>query len=708
MRIFLVLPFLIASHLFSLSIELRNPLYIEGEIITDEGGVIEGDGFRIQARSIRYRHIPLADGEGRTVEASGDVLATIDGKVLAGERIVYHVDRREGVLCEGRASIDPWIIGADRIVLLPGGILLVDRGYLTSSEGTTPDWKLTVQNATLYQSQQLCASRVAFQLGETTLFTLPSLSFNLQTIVDLPIRARIRWGGHQGPRCSLMYRVYNSDTLRTWFRFDYRLTRGPGIGLEANYRSLEKTTSFESVSYISKDSSLLHPHEKLEYRFFGRFFHRFKNLHNTRLLFAYDKESDQEIPIAYYDDDFHYQITRRTQLLVQHEGKNWIARGLVRCRVNNFESVKQQLPSVSFAYLPREVGNTGALFSQTIRGEYLQFLYPSSYHEPRQYGSSRLEYAPILYRSFRAADKCIITPELSGNTILYSNTPTNNAHLLATGKFRCDFRSKIAGHFSECSHIITPYCTYQSLFHPTLGPHEHYIFSIDDGWNRLNFLKMGLEQLALFRSHSRSLFAHLYAYAFFGQHTIRGTIPKIYADVQYNPNARSEYTLESGWDCAHAQLDHLNVAGAWTFNPNIALSAEYRHRSAWCWRKVDRENFVLDATYSERRLRGSQLSDRRDTLLLHLFYKFHPDWSCELTSRYGCNRKREPVYCEFEVDLSTTIYRVWNFRFSYEHRENDDQVAVYLTIGMHKPSPRTGSGHGGMVHPERILSDTPP
>ena len=123
----------------------------------------------------------------------------------------------------------------------------------------------------------------------------------------------------------------------------------------------------------------------------------------------------------------------------------------------------------------------------------------------------------------------------------------------------------------------------------------------------------------------------------------------------------------------------------WTVSNDLAIATELRHRGSYWWRKVDCENFFLDMYHSEKRLKHSLVSDRCDTILLNLFYRFHPNWACDFTSRYGWNRRKEPSYFEFEFDLLTTIQTAWNLRLSYQHQEDDDRVAIYLNIGIKKP-----------------------
>ncbi len=56
---------------------------------------------------------------------------------------------------------------------------------------------------------------------------------------------------------------------RAFVKFDYRLTRGPGIGLETYYRSSDHKETFEAINYVARDSSIENPKERFRYRFQG-------------------------------------------------------------------------------------------------------------------------------------------------------------------------------------------------------------------------------------------------------------------------------------------------------------------------------------------------------------------------------------------------------------------------------------------------------
>jgi hypothetical protein len=366
-------------------------------------------------------------------------------------------------------------------------------------------------------------------------------------------------------------------------------------------------------------------------------------------------------------------------------------------RVNSFQTVKQELPTFETSFKPFELRKTGVIFENWASASYLNFEYSKQPPHIHNYSSSRFEYFPTLYRPIVFGRFATLTPEIGMITILYGDSPRRDSQWLAQGKAGLNLQTQLYRYYGSVKHVIEPYAYYRYYSAPNSSPHQHYIFDISDGWDRLNYLSFGIYHVFYAKPSdsciSRLLSADIYTYAFFDTHKIHQTIPRVYGTVSFFTLPTLKHTIDTGWNLEHNQLDFFNFRTEWTVNADFAIAGEYRHRGPYWWRKVDRENFFLDMFHSEERLRHSQLSDRNETLLIHFFYRFHPNWACEFTSRQGWNRKREPGYLEFEIDVMTTIQTAWHLRFSYEHQEIDDRVAMYLNVGLKRPvqedKPRT-------------------
>nr|HEV8052604.1 hypothetical protein [Parachlamydiaceae bacterium] len=670
-----------------IKVDLRNPSYSDGVLTTTCGGVLTGPDIRIQAMNITYTKKTI---EGKTVYeviAEGKLQIEFGEYVFVGDRLDYDFTSKSGVIYNGRTMVEPWFFGGEYIYLQPDSSYHIFNAFITTSPSDRPDILITSDEANLCEGRFLTARNVKFKLFDVPLFWIPSFNADLDSIFDSPIRYSVKWGSRQGHRFSMAYELFSWRRWKTFLRLDYRIKRGLGGGVETYYSSLDEKTTFESINYVARDSSIIHPKQRFRYRFQG--------IGNSLLLdekisvhLSYDKISDIDMPTDYNDRGLELDTAGRTELLMRRQEDAWISNFITRVRINAFQTLKQELPTFETSWRPFNLANTGIVADNVLKVSYLDFVYGNNQLYHHGYSSSRIELAPLFYRHFKVG-QVNVTPEAGGVLIAYSNSPGNSAKYLTLGKFSCNINTDIWRYYNHQKHVITPYVQYDYFTCPTVSPNDHYIFDIEDGWYRLDMMQFGVAQ-SLYNKQcngliNRSVYANLYANAFFDTHTFPQVIPKVYADVVFNSFSYLRHSFNTAWNFNQNLLDFFNVRTDWTVNADIAMAIEYRHRSSFDWRKADHTNFIIDSFRSVSRLRHSQLSDRRDTLLFHIFYRFHPCWAFEFESRHGWNRLTEPSYNEFEIDLLGRLPSALNFKLSYQHREDDDRLSVYMSIGMKRP-----------------------
>ncbi len=673
--------------------DVRNPTYANGEIYTESGGVLCGEDFRIQAMQIRVLRGALDEAQ-YSVEASGSLMVQYGPNLFIGERIEYDFLTKTGTIFCGRTMVEPWFFGGEQIHLLADGSYQIEKAYATTSESEYEDWAIVADLATLSPDHFLEAKNLKLKILQLPVFWVPSMRVNLDWIFDAPIKYHIKWGGNQGHRFGLAYKLFTWNNWTSTLLLEYRLKYGLGGGIESSYRSQDKKTVFHSINYAARDASIIHPDQRFRYRF--------KGVGDTLLFddrvtahLSYDKVSDIDMPTDLDDKGLELRTVLRTELLLRNQDENRISSLTTRLRINNFQTVKEQLPTFATSFRPVVLGSTKIISESSMKLSYLDFSYGNNQVCVHDYRSTRLEFSPLFYRhfTFRGVN---VTPEAGGVLIGYGNSPDHSAKCLAVGKLGCQMNMRFWRNYINYKHIVVPYLNYTYYSMPTVlpgghkgfDPNGHYIFDIEDGWYRLSMLRFGVLQ-SVFHKRSQSnrvLAADIYANAFFNTHTFSQSIPKAYAQVTWKPFLFLTNILDTGWDFIHNEVDHFNFRTEWTFDANLAAFIEYRHRSRFDWRKADRTNFILDSFLSISELEKSQLSDRRDTLLFHLFYRFHPSWAFEFESRYGWNRIEEPPYTEFEIDLLGRLRSSINFKLSYQHREDDDRLSVYFSIGLDRPS----------------------
>jgi hypothetical protein len=209
-----------------------------------------------------------------------------------------------------------------------------------------------------------------------------------------------------------------------------------------------------------------------------------------------------------------------------------------------------------------------------------------------------------------------------------------------------------------------------------LAPDAHYIFSIQDGFEKIQQVEIG------FRNHLFSnpgkepdFSANLYANAFFSDPVIPQVVPKAYLSLIWRlPSVH--ITLDNCYNIRQKLLDFSNSRLRWTINENVAMSLEGRYRSKYDWRKSDHESFILDVSRLESELLASPLSDRRATILSNIFIRLNPFWELKFESHHGFyrlykNQITGGSFNEFKIHLSTYISAAWKLNFYYGYTLNN-------------------------------------
>lgn len=655
------------------SVDLRNPTYKNGILSTSEGGVVTAEDLRIQARTIQYIR---KDGIHR-IEAEGDLLLQYKNRAYVGSELEYDFNTKHGTIYDGKTFSSLFYVGGDKITINPDGSYHVSDASITTCENVDSSWDLHASNVLIRKNDLLEAKHVRFRLFHIPTFWLPSFKMNLKKFKEPVFRYSIDWDKGQGPRAMVRYQLYSWRDFAMYGRLEYRWRTGWGGAFETEYFPTAHKTTFVTRSYLGSDRLETAPDKQRRYRLQGAF-HSSSDDGKTSGKVTWDKYSDVRMPADFRSDDFEVNTAKKTIAYVRHERERFITIGQVRPRVNGFESIKQDLPSLSLNIKPVILGRSGILSSSFFKASYLDFAYSDQLAvKLKSFSSARVEARQEFTRAFRTGP-LIFTPELSGRLIAYSNSPSSAGKWLGIASYGARLHARALKNWEKTQHLLEPYIAYKGFSGPTVAPDEHFIFSMQDGLNRINQFSSGIRSV-VFSEGTPFFTTDLFANAFTADTTIPRLIPKLYLDLAWQlPSVI--VTWKNGWDFWHQTLDHMNGRVQWTINENAAIAVEGRYRSKYDWRKADHDNFMLDVTRQESELLLSPLSDQRVTLLLHLFVRLTPLWECHLQSHHGFLRASEHPYNEVKVDLFTYLSSSIKLRVSYSHTDKDDRVTAGVSL----------------------------
>lgn len=661
-----------ASNQMEFQVDLKNPEFKNGAITTGEGGVITTEGVRIQAQKIEYVNRIENGIAVRKVIAEGDLLIEYGDQAFVGKRLEYDFGTRSGMIEEGKTHIEMWFVGGEKIFLQSDGSFYILNAYITTSTSDEPIWEIHAGKIKITEKKLLTASNLRFSIARLPLLWLPKIKANLKAVKKPPIRYKVKWDKKLGPAVSARYRVYSWEYLDMYLRGEYRLNKGGGLAFETEYESEDKLTEFVTRSWGSiHDPSTPILHRNDEFRLQGMF-HTKSHDDKTHLDIVWDRISSQKLISEFGSDDFQINTKKRTYLFFDHIEESGFVDLRVQPKINQWQSLKQELPSLTFGIRPLALGASGIIMQNWTNASYLDYVYARDAREfIHNRHAVRLQTSNSIYRPFRTGP-LTWTPEAGIIAIFYDNDLERKSIGQAIGTYGCNVETRFGRKFSKYEHTIEPYASFKGLSKPTASSDKVIIFSLRDGYNRINALRFGVvnELSVLSLDEAPRFSADLFTYAFFGERGPLTPIPRLYTTLT------GEYptclgSVDFVWNIQKKLIDRINGSISWTVNDRVAFILEMRHRSRFDWRKADHDNFILDVTRSFHQLLQSPLSDGRNTLLLQANLKIHPLWTLRVSSHFGWGRGDEPVYHSGKVDLFTTIVSGWKIRITGEATADD-------------------------------------
>lgn len=673
-----------------LTLNLQDPEYKEGVMSTDHGGVIKGEGFRLQGRSIVYTKKIEHGKEIHNVVAKGDLMLDYHGQIFIGDQLEYDFITKTGTVINGKTSIDHFFISGATILLYSDKSFQILEASITTSDDNLIVLEMSAQNIHLTKESYLSTKNIKFKCLNVPIFWIPSFKSDLKHVNDSPIKYTLSWDAGQGPKFSMRYRVYSWDRFNIFLRADYRYARGPGGALEMDYKSDDKSIFFQSKNYIAHDTFYNDndPNKKkTRFRLQG-IYKRHSQNKKGQMELIYDKISDKNMPGDFKSDDFELNTAKQTRLIARYLGDYYVTGFNVEPRINPFDGFKQELPMFNMNIKALKLGPTPLVLDNFFNLSFLDYVYSNQLNNAppniaavlRDFHSVRAEthqqlQLPLHCKGFN------FTPSAGIRGIAYSNNPQKHSIYQAMLTYEANLNTHLTRQFTRFKHTFSPYINYFGLSKPLANFKKVYIFDINDGYNRINMIKLGIDNLFYNKKTSPFLptFAcNLYALGFLGDQTFNTLFPKAGINLAWNlPSLKVASDVR--WNFNNHVLDFSNISLGYTVNANIAFSIEYRHRSRFDWRKDNHDNFILDVTQSIPSLLDSPLSDGRNVLLTKAELKLTPRWFCQMAMHNGWGRKNQPGYTEAKLDCFGMLSSAWRLKLSYSYTTRG---ASHLGVGL--------------------------
>lgn len=672
-------------------IDLINPSWTQSLFSTFEGGVIYDSNIRIQAKKIKYRQL---DDEGNSislVQASGNLMVEKDGKIFIGDSFEYDFNSKIGTLKKGRVALDIWFFKSKTILFQGNGDVLFNGAILTTCESEFDYWKLVASEVKVSNGKYLTASNVRFQVGIIPFFWVPFFKTDLNSAKNPSLKLTLRFGGKDDNRLGIRYRIWDNENWSTYFRLAYHISRGFGGGLELNYEDALASRSFVSQTFYAKDDTFGDPKKRNRYQLAGKYNQTLRD-GKTSINAQYDKTSDDGISRDYYTNDYKIQSIGNTFIKINNRETFSIQTLKFQYRVNNFQTVKQELPSLQVHLRPISLSPLKAFIQSQIQAEYLDFSYARGTPGIREYSAPRLRLTTLLHRPFYLAP-VTIAPFGGISTAFYGNSPEQKSITNYFFRYGVSIKTQIYKRYKDFQHAIYPFVDYYVITPPSKPLSSHYIFDYEDAFSQIKMLTYGLRQSIYsnnFLYYPQKFQWSLFAHVFLGKTATKKRTPRIYNNFTWHPLPKLSLFLNMSYYRLRSTLDLVNSGFSYTVNNDFAFRAELQHRTKYSWLKANPNSFILDVTRSEKELLNSALSKPQNSLITSSHFRLHPSCTLLLETRNGWKRNQHKPYTEWKTAIELLLKCQWKLELSIEHTSEENRFGLYFSLLDGKGKMNTG------------------
>jgi len=636
---------------------INNPEYFQGELSTSEGGVVRGEDFRIQARSLRLRK----ENNETVLYGTGDVAFLYHGTLFLADRLEYNLKSKTGKAYDVKALYGIWYLGAKEVTILPTGSVITKKAYITPEDNLSKALSLNAKEMSISSTGVMHAEGITLRTFSVPIFYFPSYQTALKKPDESPITYGLTWISGQGPELLVRYKVFGSEDTSVFLRGDFRPSRGFGGAFETYCKQPNK--SFVTKNYLAHDTFYRDDNpnrKKTRYRLQGNFSLVAPN-NKTFTRLRYDKFSDRNMPEDFPAAAFELDAAETTDISLRRRTDFGLFGMRAAPRINGFQGFTQQLPSGFFRSTPYELLKDTLFFQSDLKTEYLKYTPASAvFTDSPPFESGRLASKSILY-GYGGTTGFQVTPYVGYDLLAYTNSPSSRAKVAFSFLYGGTAQYGLQRNYATCMHRITPFATWTGITTPTTRTDGHFIFSLHDGIDRLNQMEYGIKNRIGF--HTADVQADFSLLSFFGQSALDRFIPK--GVVLLKATLPKTTVLQKLiWNFQFQTLDFAKSLVEWTFTKDAAFSVEFQHRSPYYYRKDDLDNYILDVNRAPSSLLGTPISDKRDIVLTRAQFRVTELWWLQFQSHHGFGRDTQRAYTEFKLDLFTRLSSHWRAKLS--------------------------------------------
>lgn len=283
--------------------------------------------------------------------------------LMKGREMIYNFGTKKGTVLEAEGEAGPWRTVGDEAQKVAGTSVLLRPGYITSCDFEEPHTRLQAKEIRVFLDDKVVLRHVVMRVGNLPVFYLPSYTHPLDDkrprVTIIPGKSK-QWGLF----VLTSWRLYLTENLQGRILVDYRERKDLASGVDLKYKLPEGGEGLLRTYYthqrdIQREhlwSGLLTSKEQpgtLEHeRFRVQLRHRWDIDPATRATVEYNALKDATVVQDFFLREMEQQPTFPTYLSLVRSTAWYGFTFLVNKRVNKFETLTQQWPSIALNIRP--------------------------------------------------------------------------------------------------------------------------------------------------------------------------------------------------------------------------------------------------------------------------------------------------------------------------------------------------------------------
>jgi LPS-assembly protein len=457
----------------------------EANLVIGEGNVVaELDGTVLRADRVRL------NTQTREAWAEGNVRLWQGAQQWLGERLYYNFITRE-VQADAFTAFDfPWYVWSTSVEGITTNQLRLGSSYLTTCDYEKPHYRFAASRVEVYPNNRVVARNVRLLIGNVPVFWIPVFvqqQKDEQFALTMDVGQSSQWGAF----ALLAYRYALTENLTTTLRTDYRTRRGPGGGLDVDYRTSTTISLWEG--YYLNDKRPVDAEDVgkkiTEDRYRLKWKHRQDFPERTTVMLSLAKWSDPDIEEDFFRGDFARENQPDNYISAAKRGDAFVISVLARPQVNPFFETVERLPDVKLETPRVKIGPTplyyeGETSVAHLRQNFVGAASTNDAHVVRLDTFHQIVWPNMLFGWLS------VTPRVGGRESWYSRAPSEpdlgelRRHVFNTGveasfKASRTWRDVRSERFDVdgLRHIIEPSVNYAWVPRPNKEPSD--LFQMD-------------------------------------------------------------------------------------------------------------------------------------------------------------------------------------------------------------------------------------